>query len=140
MQAPEPASSVRLGWIATAAVVIAATILSMVEPMRWSLPPRYLFKPLDIHRTGFIDFTMCMRAELSVREARAFAEAHFEPRHRIPREVSMEETNCRAAFWPTSFDALTLGYSQDRWPDGTVEGTTGAVYEKGYLYFWSNAR
>jgi hypothetical protein len=137
-QASGPASRLRLGRIAIAAVVIAVAILLTVERMRWSLPARYLFKPLDIHRTGLIDFTMCMRAELSPREARAFTEAHFEPRQRIAREVSIEETLCPAPFWPPSISALTLGYSQDVRPDGIVDGTTGAVYENGYLYFWAN--
>jgi len=125
-------------WLLVVALTSGLATCSLVERMRWSLPARYLVKPLDIHRTGLIDFTMCMRAELSPREARAFAEAHFEPRQRIAREVSIEETLCPAPFWPPSFSALTLGYSQDVRPGGIVDGTTGAVYENGYLYFWAN--
>jgi hypothetical protein len=81
-----------------------------------------------------------MRAELSPAEAQAFAERRFDQQHRVWREVAMDETECPAPFWPTRLSALTLGYSQDRWPDGTVEGTSGAVYENGHLYVWSNSR
>lgn len=140
MEASEPVFTRNRRWIATAAAFLALAILLMVEPMRCSLPARYLVKPLDIHRTGSIDFTMCMRAELSPAEAQAFARRHFDQQHRVRREVAMNETMCPAPFWPTRFGALTSGYLQDRWPDGTVEGTTGAVYENGYLYFWSNTR
>ena len=119
-------------------MLLAVVMGTAVEPMRWRLPPRYLLKPLDIHRTGLGDFIMCMRLELSPAEAREFVEARFDPQQRIPRTVAMEETHCPADFWPTSFGARTLGYSQQRRDDGAIEGTTGTVYEDGYLYFWAN--
>lgn len=106
--------------------------------MRWQLPYRYLFKPLDIHRTGFGDYTMCIRAELSPEEAKDFVRAMFEPKQRIVLPVPMERTMCPTSFWPNDFSALTMGYVEYHWPDGTVEGSTGAVYENGYIYFWSN--
>lgn len=139
MEAPEanPRRN-RIGWIAISAVLVALLVGMKVEPMRWSLPSRYLLKPLDIHRTGFTDFTMCMRVELSPAEAREFVEDHFEPKHRIARAVAMEEPHCPADFRRTSVGARTLGYSRQRRDDGSIEGTSGAIYENGYLYFWAN--
>jgi hypothetical protein len=34
------------------ALISGLAICSVVEPMRWHLPARYLFQHLDIHRTG----------------------------------------------------------------------------------------
>jgi hypothetical protein len=128
----------KLVWIALAVLGLMLTAFLSIEPMRWRLPLRYLFTPLDIHRTGFGDYTMCIRAELSPEEAKDFVRAMFEPKQRIALPVPMERTICPTSFWPNDFSALTMGYVAYHWPDGTVEGSTGAVYENGYIYFWSN--
>ena len=128
----------QLRWLLPALLILALVGCFTVEPMRWQLPPRYWFKPLDIHRTGSGDFTMCMRAALSPEEAGEFVENQFGAKEHVARTVPMDQTMCPAPFWPRWFTASTLGYSVEYLPNGDVEGSTGAVYENGYLYFWSN--
>lgn len=131
----------RIGWVRWLLPVLAVSALgtcSLVEPMRWRLPLRYLFSPLDIHRTGFGDFTMCMRVALSPEEAEKFVSKMFVLDARIARPVPMEQTMCPAAFWPRSFATATTAYSVEHWPGGMIEGSSGAVYQNGYVYFWSN--
>ncbi len=125
-------------WLVPAALILVLATCSWVEPMRWVLPPRYLFKHLDIHRTGFSDYTMCMRAELTPSEAQDFVARFFGPEERVEHPVPMHQTLCPAPFWPNSFRSNTMGLKIEYWPDGWVEGSTGAVYENGFLYFWSN--
>jgi hypothetical protein len=130
--------STRVRWLLSVLAVAALGTCSLVEPMRWRLPLRFLFDPLDIHRTGSIDYTMCMRAALTPEEADKFVRAMFEPDERAVRPVPMHQTMCPASFWPDTFTANTTAYTVDYWPNGLVEGSSGAVYQKGYLYFWSN--
>lgn len=131
----------RIGWVRWLLPLVSVSALgtcSLVEPMRWQLPLRHMFSPLDIHRTGFGDFTMCMRVALSPEEAEQFVSKQFDPDDRIVRPVPMEQTMCPTAFWPKSFDTETTAYSVEQWPDGMIEGSSGAVNENGYLYFWAN--
>src|SRR5678815_2323761 len=119
-------------WVRWLLPVFATGVLgtcSLVEPMRWRLPLRYLFSPLDIHRTGSSDFTMCMRVALAPEEADKFVSSMFEPSDRVVRTVPMDQTMCPAPFWPESFTATTTAYSADYWPNGMVEGSSGAVYQ-----------
>jgi hypothetical protein len=106
--------------------------------MRWRLPVRYMVGHLDIYRTGFGDFAMCMRVELTSDEARAFVDRSFAPEDRVSRPVPVRETMCPARFWPSTFRSGTRGLKIDHWPNGQIEGSTGAIYEDGFLYFWSN--
>jgi len=121
---------------AAAAVSIVAVVLS-IEPMRWNLPLRYMFKPLEIYRRGAIDYTMCMRVELSRTEADNFIRRRFDPGERIARPVPIDQSLCPAPFWPKDFAKPTLGYEEHRRPNGMVRGSTGAVYDRGFIYFWS---
>jgi len=106
--------------------------------MRLVLPIRFLVKPLDIYRMGAFDYIMCMRVPLSRSEAASFVERQFEKDEIIRRSVPIEQGRlCPAKFWPGSFSSKTLAYSETRWSNGMVEGSTGAVYENGSLYFWS---
>lgn len=133
----------RLKWIVGASIPLAVVIaiLSM-EPMRFRLPYRYLVKQIDIQRSGFIDFEMCMRVRLTAEEAMSFVSGMFEPVSSTEgTEVDMFETRCEAAFWPTKFDVRAMAYESD-WsppPYRWKVGTSGAVYQNGYLYFWSNS-
>ena len=103
---------------------------------------RYLIGPVDIYRDGSIDFKMCMRVAMSPREAEAYANASFTPKDRVAHAVPMEQALCPAAFWPESFTAPTMGHSVDRLESpvagAMIQGSRGAVYQSGYLYFWSN--
>jgi hypothetical protein len=119
-----------------AMVMIGAT--STVEPMRWRLPLRYMFTPLDIHRSGFIDYTMCMRVALSPGEAERFVSGSFEEADRVARSVPMDKTRCPAAFWPRRFTEPTMAYAADD-PSNPLQGARGAVYQDGYVYLWSNS-
>lgn len=123
-------------FIGLATILTTAAALS-IEPMRWSLPARYLFKPLDIYRTGAFDYTMCLRVELSPEEADDFLGRQFDTRDLIVRPVPTDQGLCPASFWPTTFRNQTRGYTETRWSNGMIEGSTGAVYERGTLYFWS---
>jgi hypothetical protein len=120
---------------------VVMTLLS-IEPMRLRLPYRYLVQQFDIQRTGFISFTMCMRVRLTPEEARSFVSRMFEPVSTIEgTEVDMFETQCDAPFWPAQFDVRAMAYEIDWRPGGhrMKVGTQGAVYQDGYLYFWSNS-
>lgn len=124
-------------WSLAASAVAALAIFVTVEPMRWSLPPRLFFKPLDFYRVGAVDYTMCMRVELSIEEARAFIKSKFSPEDRIDRAIPAGQGLCPADFWPSTVEDRTLAYSETRWPNGMVEGSNGAFYKAGHLYFWS---
>ena len=128
----------QIRWFVVAALISAVATCSLVEPMRWRLPPRFLFQHLDIHRTGFMDYTMCMRAELTPSEAADFVAQSFAMEDRVSQPVPMAQTMCPAAFWPSGFESRTLGLKTDYLPSGGIEGSTGAVYENGFLFFWSN--
>jgi hypothetical protein len=122
------------------ALISGLAICSVVEPMRWHLPVRYPFQHLDIRRTGFMDYTMCMRAGLTRSEAADFVARSFAPKDQVSQPVPMAETMCPEPFWPSTFRSNTLGLKIDYWPNGWIEGSTGAVYENGFLYFWSNTK
>lgn len=124
-------------WLILVAVLVGAAALLAVEPIRWVLPPRFLFKPLDLYRLGAIDFTMCMRVPVTQAEAAAFAEKQFEKDELLARPVPVDQGLCPAKFWPRRFNTKTLAYAETRWPNGMVEGSSGAVYEQGYLYYWA---
>lgn len=126
-------------WLIAALGLAVIAACFFVEPMRWRLPVRYLITPLDIHRTGSLDYTMCMRAALSPEEMENFVSDAFSRADRVARPVSMDETKCPAAFWPRNFAEPTIGYAAD-YAANPLEGSRGAVYQNGYLYFWSNAR
>ncbi len=121
-------------WLTAASAIVAVV---SIEPMRWSLPARYLLKPLDIYRIGAIDYHMCMRVELSPEEADDFVRRRFDPKDRIVRPVPSDQHLCGATFWPTTFNNETSGYAETQWSNGIIEGSTGAVYERNALYFWS---
>ena len=124
-------------------VVGAAALSSMIallqiDPMRWSLPTRYLFSPLDIYRSGAKDFTMCMKVPLTKVEAREFVRDRFDEDERIPREISVSEARCPAQFWPSDFHQPVLGFRQEiEEPGGYVGYSAGAVFQNGHLYFWA---
>jgi hypothetical protein len=124
----------RLRSLVVVALISSFATCSLVEPMRWRLPSRYLFQHLDIHRTGFKDYTMCMRAELTRSEAADFVARSFATEDRVSQPVPMAETMCPEPFWPSTFRSNTVGLKID------YEGSTGAVYESGFLYFWSNTK
>lgn len=137
MRTPRWAGRVAAAGLAVAALATCASL----DPMRWSLPVRYLFAPFDIHRDGFIDFTMCMRVALSPSEAEAFVSNEFEPKDQIVQPVPMEQAICPAEFWPEAFTTPTMACWIDYFPaprGGHIAGSRGAVYQDGYLYFWSN--
>lgn len=129
-------------WLVAGLGLAALGACSFVDPIRWGLPMRYLIGPLDIYRDGFIDFKMCMRVAMSPREAEAYVNANFAPKDHVARAVPMEQALCPAAFWPENFAAPTMGHSENRFEgqfaSGTVQGSSGAAYQNGYLYFWSN--
>jgi len=121
--------------------VLSFATLALVDPMRWSLPRRYLVQPFDIYREGFFDYLMCMRVELTPVEARDFVAKHFAPEQTVPTAVPRDAKLCPAPFWPERFVEKTLGV------DGQLRkakrkmgshGSSGAIYQDGYLYFWSN--
>jgi len=124
-------------WLILVALLGGAAALMAVEPMRWVLPSRFLLKPLEIYRLGAIDFTMCMRVPITQAEAAAFAERQFEKDELLARSVPVDQGLCPAQFWPARFHTKTLAYSETRWRNGMVEGSSGAVYEQEYLYFWA---
>ena len=128
----------RFRWALASAAALTLSTCIAVEPMRWRLPNRYLFQHLDIHRTGFGDYTMCLRAAMTEAEARSFVNGSFAHEDQVARVVPMEQTQCPASFWPGRFKNRTMGLRIDHWPNGMIEGSDGAVYEDGYLYFWSN--
>lgn len=128
----------RLRFIAVGLCILAIAACVTVEPIRWRLPSRYLFKQLDIHRTGFGDYTMCLRAEMTPSEAQAFVNRSFAPEDHVAGPVPMSQTMCPAEFWPRSFRSQTMGLKIYYRPSGMIEGSRGAVYDRGHLYFWSN--
>lgn len=115
-------------------LIVAFWVVATLEPMRWRLPIRYLFGPIDIYREGVFDYTMCMRVPLSREEADRFIARQFPPETQVPRPVPVGV--CPAPFWPKSFTTKTRGYAETLWSNGMVEGSTGAVLEGGYLYYW----
>ncbi len=126
---------------AAALVVLSVVVLASVEPMRWRLPARYLVKPFDIYREGFFDYLMCMRVELTPDEARDFVAAHFTSEQTDPVDVPRDAMLCPALFWPERFAERTLGFEGKLWDGELITGSlgsSGAVYQDGYLYFWSN--
>ena len=133
-----PSGSFKRRWafIGLAAILAAVAAVS-IEPMRWSLPIRYLYKPFDIYRIGAFDYAMCMRVKLSPEEADDFVRRQFDAKDRIVRPVPIDQGLCPASFWPKTFSHQTRGYTETRWSNGMVEGSTGAVYEQDVLYFWS---
>lgn len=78
-----------------------------------------------------------MRVAMTRREAQAYVDARFEREDRVARPVPLDQAPCPAPFWPESFSALTMGHHVDRVGDH-VAGSYGAVFQDGYLYFWSN--
>lgn len=124
-------------WVILLAAIGGAAGLCLIEPMRLVLPIRFLFKPLEIYRVGTFDYTMCMRVPLSRAEAASFVERQFRKEEALRRSVPIEQGLCPAKFWPRSFSSSALAYSETRWPNGMVEGSSGAVYEGGNFYFWS---
>lgn len=126
------------GWAFVGLAAILTTMAGLsIEPMRWSLPVRYLFKPFDIYRIGVFDYAMCMRVELSPKEADDFVRRWFDAKDLIAHPVPTDQGLCPASFWPKTFRNPTHGYKETRWSNGMIEGSTGAVYEQGALYFWS---
>jgi hypothetical protein len=121
--------------------VASFATLALVDPMRWSLPTRYLVQPFDIYREGFFDDLMCMRVELTPEEARDFVAKRFAPEQTAPVAVPGDAKLCPAPFWPERFVEKTLGFDgrvrKGEMRDGGL-GSSGAVYQDGNLYFWSN--
>jgi len=110
--------------------------------MRFRLPYRYLIQDFDIQREGFIDFAMCIRVRLTPEEAETFVSTRFSNISRTTRPVlDMEHTRCDAPFWPEGFQTRTLAYEIEAKPPSFsyYGGSSGAIYENGYLYFWSNS-
>ena len=112
------------------------------EPMLDQLPPRYQTESVDIWRGpgGFTDFSMCMRVDLSPEEVTEFLPKFFD-RSSIGVSVapSQVETSCQAPFWPAQFETETIAFEEGYPPQlkwGPDSGS-GAVYERGHLYFWS---
>jgi hypothetical protein len=116
----------------------AAASFLFIEPMRWNLPLRYLVQPLDIYREGFVDYRMCLRVALSQEETDAFLRKMFETGRGTERVVPQYEMKCPASFWPESFQTATVAYSAEVMDNGSIDGSSGAIYENGILYFWSN--
>ena len=132
-----------LKW-AVGAIISLGVVMTMlfIEPMRLRLPYCYLVQQFDLQRTGFIEFSMCMRVRLPPEEARSFVSRMFEPVSSIEgTEVDMFETQCDAPFWPAQFNVRTMAYEIDWTYQGhrMKAGTQGTVYQDGYLYFWSKS-
>lgn len=130
-------------WLSGAFLALALIIVAFnVEPMRFRLPYRYLIQDFDIQRNGFIDFAMCMKVRLTPEEADNFVSRLFSPNSRNAKAgVEMKQTRCDAAFWPERFQSQALAYEVEMTPPPASysEGSSGAVYDDGYLYFWSNS-
>ena len=122
-----------------AIAVLSVAGLSQIDPMRWSLPTRYLYSSFDVYRSGFMDFNMCMSVSLTEAEARRFVSSRFAEHERIHLAVPIEETRCPAQFWPTEFNAKTLGLKQELspGPGSYVTYSSGAIYQDGNLYYWA---
>ncbi|MEE2949674.1 MAG: hypothetical protein VYD57_00205 [Pseudomonadota bacterium] len=130
-------------WLASASFALAGAVFALnIEPMRFRLPYRYLVESFDIQRSGMIDFAMCMKVGLTPKEANNFVLGMFgaDP-VLISPGVDMNHAHCDAAFWPDRFSAPPLAYEVQTSPAplSYVYGSDGAVYEDGYLYFWSNS-
>jgi hypothetical protein len=128
-------------WLPAGLLVLSFATLALVDPMRWSLPGRYLVQPFDIYREGFFDYLMCMRVELTPDEARDFVAAHFTTEQTDPVDVPHDAKLCPAPFWPERFVERTLGFDGKLWNGELITGSvgsSGAVYQDDYLYFWSN--
>lgn len=128
-------------WLVAGLVALYVAAHVAIEPMRWRLPIRYLVQPFDIYREGFNDHLMCMRVELSPGEARDFAVSYFPIEERVSLDVPRNAELCPADFWPPRLSEKTLGFNGHLWQGEFVDGSlgsTGAVYQDGYLYFWSN--
>ncbi|MCW2392265.1 hypothetical protein [Sphingobium sp. B11D3A] len=126
-----------MGILAAIAVLFAGAAFLTVEPMRWRLPPRFLFSPLEIYREGAFDYSMCMRVKLSPAEANDFINSLFTPHEKIARSVPTDQAICQAPFWPKTFMEQTTAYAEIRVPSGMIDGSSGVLYEHNYLYFWS---
>ena len=128
----------RKWWVAVGSVAVISVIgLVQIDPMRWSLPSRYLFSSFDIYRSGFKDFNMCMKVSLTEAEARKFVHNRFEEGERTPQHFSASDARCPAQFWPDKFNQPTLGHAQELETGGHVGYSSGAVLQGGYLYFWA---
>ena len=89
-----------------------------------------------------------MRVRLTPEEARSFVADMFQPEFVNGNVVDMADAGCDAPFWPLAFDRPAMAYDTDRASGETDRasgfvplktGSQGAVYQDGYLYFWSNA-
>lgn len=124
-------------------IVIGAVALSsmigllQIDPIRWSLPKRYLYSSFDIYRSGSKDFNLCMKVPLTKVEAREFVRDRFDADERISHEMSVTEARCPAQFWPADFHQPVLAFRREMEANGYAGYSSGAVFQDGHLYYWA---
>jgi hypothetical protein len=147
------APNMKRRWLSILPVFVVAGLISAAptivrwineEPMIHALPARFQTEPFDIWRgpSGFTDFEVCMRVALSPEEVAAFIPKFFERSSvGVAVDPTQVRTSCEAPFWPAQFDTKTIAFEEGYPPDVSwgPDSGSGAVYERGQLYFWSYA-
>lgn len=123
-----------LGVAGLATIAAWAASIELSQP-RYSLPQRFWFGPLDEFEwsAGFLpDFTRCIRASVSPEEARAFVENYFKAGEigALPLD-DRPLSACNGRWCPAEPVPPPMAYA----PNG--DGSVGAIYKDGVLYWWS---
>jgi len=142
----------RPGCLLALSPFVALFLFLQIDSIRWSLPDRLFFQPLDIYRSSNAWWytQLCMRVPLTRAEADKFLREEVdwssagktgnssEKAVGFARPVTPDINFCPAEFWPKSFETKTIAFAAPRCNHDWCDGSIGAVYENGYFYYWSD--